>query len=504
MIYLKSLLSNLYVLAFFSGLITFFIGNKIYPTIIWTLRHRNLLDEPDHRSAHGEITPTMGGVGIYISFTFTLIILASFIGLENKDLITTQVLMGATMILLFLGIKDDLVPVRPKKKILGQFIAAAIVVLLADIRVFSFEGLLGIGVLPYSVSILFSIIVFVAMINAFNLIDGVDGLAGAIALVVSATFGVFFFLNGNEMYVLVSAVLIGAIIGFLRYNLSDRNKIFMGDTGSMVVGFLLCFQAFAFLELNALETARFSVSNGPIMVLAVLSYPILDTLRIFGLRIRDGRSPFSADRNHIHHRLLGLGMKHKQVTLLLVFVNVFIIEFAFITNDVFIDVQFFMVLGAVPFAFTLPFIKIREWLPKVFGVKNEAKPTKISDKSKVVNLKDAKKIPNTHLGGIPDSAAEFTVQQFENGVSEASSPEIAAAQDPQKISAKRVTIFKKAKKQNRDKKVSDELVCTIHQALMGIKNIYCTLRMGHRGVLPYLHCGKPMERSQEKSTTPLF
>ena len=366
------------------------------------------MDEPDHRSTHGEITPTMGGVGIYISFAFTLIIFASIIGLENKDLITILSLMGATMILLFLGVKDDLVAVRPKKKIMGQIVAAAIVVLLADIRVFSFEGLMGIGVLPYSVSILFSIFVFVAMINAFNLIDGVDGLAGAIALVVSATFGVFFLLNGNPLFVLVSFVLIGAILGFLRYNLSDRNKIFMGDTGSMVVGFLLSFQALAFLELNALETAQFSVSNGPIMVLAVLSYPILDTVRVFVLRIRDGRSPFSADRNHIHHRLLGLGMKHKQVTLLLVFVNVFIIEFAFLTNDLIIDAQFLMVLGAVPFVFTLPFIKIREWLPKVFGVKNEAKPNKISDKSKVVNLRDAGKIPNTYLGGIPDSATEYT------------------------------------------------------------------------------------------------
>jgi hypothetical protein len=293
------------------------------------------------------------------------------------------------------------------------------------------------------------------MINAFNLIDGVDGLAGAVALVVSTAFGVFFLLNGNPLFVLVSFVLIGAILGFLRYNLSDRNKIFMGDAGSMMVGFLLSFQALAFLELNALETAQFSVTNGPIMVLAVLSYPILDTVRVFVLRIRDGRSPFSADRNHIHHRLLGLGMKHKQVTLLLVFVNVFIIEFAFLTNDLFIDSQFLLVLGAVPFVFTLPFIKIREWLPNVFGVKKEAKPNEIRDKSKVINMTDSQKIPSTYLGGIPDSATEFTVQQVENGVSEASSSEIATAHGAQKISAKRVTIFKKAKKQNRDKKAAE-------------------------------------------------
>ena len=416
MIFIKSVLSNPYLLALFAGVITFFIANRIYPPLIWTLRQKHLMDEPDHRSTHGEITPTMGGVGIHISFTFTLIIFTAVLGLGNTDLITVLSLMGATMILLFLGVKDDLVAVTPKKKIMGQIVAAAIVVLLADIRVFSFEGLMGIGVLPYSVSMLFSIFVFVVMINAFNLIDGVDGLAGGIALVVSAAFGVFFLLNENPLFVLVSFILIGAIIGFLRYNLSDNNKIFMGDTGSMVVGFLLSFQALAFLELNAMETAQFSVSNGPVIVLAVLSYPIMDTIRVFVLRIRDGRSPFSADRNHIHHRLLRLGMKHTQVTLLLVFVNVFIIEFAFITNDLIIDAQFMMVLGAVPFVFTLPFTNVRKWLPKMFAVQNKAKTDKILDKSKVVNLRDAGKIPNTYLGGIPDSATEYTYQHPKNKV----------------------------------------------------------------------------------------
>ena len=446
------LASNLSLVVFFSVLITFLVANKIYPSLIWTLRHINLMDEPDIRSAHRKVTPTMGGVGIYISFSFTLIIMASIMGLENRDLIAILAVLGAAMILVFLGIKDDLVAVGPKKKMMGQIVAAAIVVLLTDIRIFSFEGIFGIGELPFIVSILFSIFVIVAIINAFNLIDGVDGLAGAIALVASVSFGVFFFLNGNAVNVLISSVLIGAIIGFLRYNLSDSNKIFMGDTGSMLVGFLLSVQGLAFLELNALETAQFSVSNGPIMAMAVLSYPILDTLRVFIIRIRDGRSPLSPDRNHIHHRCLGMGLNHKQTTMLLALVNIMIIEIAFLSNDLFINVQLFIILVAVTLAFEVPFIKIREWLSNVLISKHKDAPSKIIDHSKELDLTYLPKIYNTDLGG----NSEATDQQPENKEPAAVPLEATEVTDVHKISAKRVATLQKTKNQKQIKKTAEK------------------------------------------------
>ena len=358
----QELFSNSYLLAPFALVISFLIANRIYPPLIWTLRHKHLMDEPDDRSAHGSKTPTMGGVGIHISFTFTLIIMAVLIGLSNQDLVTILALMGATMILLFLGVKDDLVAVSPKKKIMGQLVAATIIVMLADVRVLSFEGLFGIEQLPYLLSVPFSVFVILSLINAFNLIDGVDGLAGCIAIIASLAFGSFFYINGGVMQLLVSCVLTGSVIGFLRYNFSERNKIFMGDTGSMVVGFLLAFQALSFLELNARETTDYSVSNGPVMALAVLAYPIMDTLRVFVIRIRDGRSPFSADRNHIHHRCLGLKLSHKQTTMLLGVLSVLIIEMAFLTNDLYINVHAFIILVAVPCAFELPFVNFGQWI----------------------------------------------------------------------------------------------------------------------------------------------
>ncbi|MBT8221568.1 MAG: undecaprenyl/decaprenyl-phosphate alpha-N-acetylglucosaminyl 1-phosphate transferase, partial [Eudoraea sp.] len=369
-----------------------------------------------------------------------------------QELITILSLMGATMILLFLGVKDDLVVVGPRKKILGQIVAATIVVLLADIRIFGFEGLFWIGELPYFISLLFSVFVFVALINAFNLIDGVDGLAGIIAILVSLAFGVFFFLNESILNIIVSFVLIGAIAGFLRYNFSERNKIFMGDTGSMVVGFLLSFQVLSFLEPNAQETTQFSVSNGPVMALAVLAYPILDTLRVFVIRIRDGRSPFSADRNHIHHRCLGLGLNHKKTTFLLTILNILIIQFALVTSDLYINVHAFMILVVVPLVFELPFLG--QWLPNTFGVKNKAEAPKIADEPKVIPIADLRSMPSTYLGSTPHMYSEYIYQPLKTQGTQSRESKDEESADAQKISAKRVSTLRKVLGKQQSKKTA--------------------------------------------------
>ena len=166
-------------------------------------------------------------------------------------------------------------------------------------------------------SVLFSIFVFMLMVNAYNLIDGIDGLAGAIATIASAVFGAFFLGVGATPVAVISFVLIGAMLGFLRFNLSHKRKIFMGDSGSLFIGFLLAYQAIMFLNINLTAAQGPVLDNAPVIVLTVLSYPLMDTLRVFFLRAIRGRSPFSPDRNHIHHRLLDLGMSHKQATALL-------------------------------------------------------------------------------------------------------------------------------------------------------------------------------------------
>ena len=358
--HIQALFSNLYFLAFLSAIVAWGLSLRMFPVIIHTVRAKNLMDEPEDRSMHATKTPTMGGVGLFAAFTLTLMIFGLAVGLERPDLLKLLSIVGATMILLFLGIKDDLIAMSPKKKFLGQLIASAIVILMTDVRVSSLEGLLGFGELPYVVSVLFTLFVFILVINSFNLIDGIDGLAGAIASIASVAFGIFFLLNENYLLALVSFIIIGALVGFLRYNLSHDRKLFMGDSGSLFLGFLLAYQGVSFLNLNASETALYTVANAPILLLAILSFPLLDTLRVFAIRAKEGRSPFSPDSNHIHHRLLDLGLTHKQGTALVFIANVLIIELAFLLGDLYINVQLVICVSMGSILYLIPFLTIFE------------------------------------------------------------------------------------------------------------------------------------------------
>ena len=359
MAYLYDLFTNPYALVIIALLIPILLSLRMYPVIIHLVKSKNLMDEPVDRSMHTAKTPTLGGVGMFITFTLTLITAGMFLNLPQADLLKLLSLLAATITLMFLGIKDDLLGLAPRKKFIIQAMAAALVIVLTDVRIASCYGLLGLEELPYLVSVIFSIFVFLAVINAYNLIDGIDGLAGTIAIIVSTSFGTFFFLNGRYLMLAVSFALIGALIGFLRYNLSERRRIFMGDCGSMFVGFLLAYQAITFLEFNAKEVTPYTIKVAPIMAMAILSFPILDTVRVFIIRMAKKRSPFSADRNHIHHRLLDLGHSHKKATLILAIINILVIALAFLIKDLYINLQLYILMLAVPLLYFSPWLFYR-------------------------------------------------------------------------------------------------------------------------------------------------
>ncbi len=369
---LKELFSDLRFLGLFAALAAFVISTRfyLYPDIINISKLKGLMDSPGERKMHTTQIPTLGGLGVFIAFSLSIIIFGLLANLIQPDLIKLLALIGSTIILLFLGIKDDLVSMSPKKKFLGQLLAVLNVVVLTDVRILSFEGLLGIGELPYFASIVFSIFVFVLVINALNLIDGIDGLAGSIAVISSISFGFLFLLNGNYMMTLISSILGGALIGFLRYNLSSKQKIFMGDCGSMLTGFLLAYQGISFLVSNGVASSSNTISNAPIVLLAILSYPLFDLLRVFTIRIKQGKSPFSADSNHIHHRLLRIGLNHKKATLFLAVCNVFVIGFTFLLIDLDIHFQLLATVLAGSFLYLFPFLNVFE-TNIVLNVENE-------------------------------------------------------------------------------------------------------------------------------------
>jgi UDP-GlcNAc:undecaprenyl-phosphate GlcNAc-1-phosphate transferase len=224
------------------------------------------------------------------------------------------------------GLKDDLVTVSVTKKIIGQLLATGVVMLMADVRITSFQGLLGIGTLPVGVSYGFTFVAIVGITNAINLIDGLDGLAGTIVLIISSTLCYYFYHYGGpdfSNYAFVAVCLMGSTLGFLRYNFHKAN-IFMGDTGSLVCGFIVSILAIQFIELGNTHGQPLGAAS-PAVALGILFVPLFDTSRVFILRMLAGKSPFTPDRNHVHHRVLALGFSQISTALLLGLLNIAVI-----------------------------------------------------------------------------------------------------------------------------------------------------------------------------------
>ncbi len=311
-------------------LVSFVITYVSIPSIVAVARARKLFDEPSRRKSHIHQIPTLGGVAIFAGITVTA---GSFI--DYSLVPSLQYILVACIIVFFIGIKDDLLVISPSKKLLGEIAAALIMIVpgyldrpntsVADYTMSftSLHGFLGINHIPGVYSVLLTLFVIIVIVNSFNLIDGIDGLAASIGIVTSIFFGVWFFVSGNIEYSLISATVIGTLFAFLRYNVfGKKNKIFMGDTGSLLIGLLMCVQVIVFNEKNIGFTSAFAIKAAPAVSFAVLIIPLYDTMRVFLIRILRGRSPFSADKNHIHHCLIKIGYTHKQATFIIVVANI--------------------------------------------------------------------------------------------------------------------------------------------------------------------------------------
>lgn len=284
------------------------------PSIIRVAKIKSLFDEPGERKKHGQSVPTLGGMAIFAGLLFSVTFWTN-----QSEIVELQYIIAALLILFFLGIKDDLIDLRAWKKLVGQILAAVILVHYADIRLTTFYGLFGLGDMSIYSSYFFSIFTIVVITNSFNLVDGIDGLAASLGIVGAATFGAWYYFLGMTQYAILSFALIGSLLGFLWFNRSPA-KIFMGDTGSLLVGIIMAILAIKFIDsIRVLpRTHPYKILSVPIFTCAVLIVPLFDTLRVFIIRLSQKRSPFSPDRNHIHHILIDLGMTHMQATAFLV------------------------------------------------------------------------------------------------------------------------------------------------------------------------------------------
>ncbi len=332
--------------------IAFYMSYSAFPAIFSVAEAKHLMDEPTDRSTHSIRTPTLGGISIYLSLV--LVITTTGALLDTKILL---LLLGGLTILFFLGLKDDLLILSPKKKMIGQLLAAGLLIVFTDTRILGFSGLLGITILPYWISVSFTLFVYVLIINAYNLIDGIDGLAGSLALFASAAFAFVFIKTEDVSMATIAVGIIGALLPFLRLNFSKKNKIFMGDTGSMIIGFLIAFFIVRFIGYTQTHTYSQYHNSGPILALAIVFFPLLDTLRIFVIRLLiHKKSPFEADNSHLHHRFLQLGFSHIRTTFIIVVINVVLAIFVYFIGDLEIHLQFILMLIVGSLLYSIFFI----------------------------------------------------------------------------------------------------------------------------------------------------
>jgi len=296
--------------------VAFIITFLAIPVVLQVAEKKKLYDVPDERKLHTRLVASLGGVGIFAGF-----ILASLLSIQGQFNFEFQYFFAAAIVIFFLGLKDDLMILSASKKFIGQIIAASILIHLGGIRLDSMYGLFGFEHVTEGFGLALSYLTIIVVINSFNLIDGIDGLAASLGILTMLVFGSYFFAVDLQAYALLSFSMAGSLVAFIIFN-HHPAKIFMGDSGSLMIGLINAILVIKFINVAHEPSIAIPLASSVAIGFAILIVPLLDTLRVFGVRILYGRSPFTPDRNHVHHLLLDRGLGHAAVTLICVSINV--------------------------------------------------------------------------------------------------------------------------------------------------------------------------------------
>ncbi|MES2803311.1 MAG: MraY family glycosyltransferase [Bdellovibrionota bacterium] len=353
--FISQLFNNYYFLTAFAFALALAIAVVGIPAVIKVAELKHLFDEPDdQRKTHVRKTPTLGGVAIFAGVILSFSLLK-----DLQNLTDVKFLVPALIMIFFTGIKDDILELTPIKKFLAQFVCAFLIAFLGNIKINSFYGMFGLQEMPGWVAVIFTMLVIVTIINCYNLIDGADGLAGSQGMLSAVTFGIWFVQTNHWSLAFLSFALAGSLFGFLFFNWQPA-KIFMGDTGAMLIGFVLSVLAIHFIELNkALTIApEYWVHASPSVAMGILAIPMFDMLRVFGLRLIKRKSPFHPDRTHLHHLLIDLGFSHRKLSLVLFIWSWAVIMTCSTLRDYKSSTLLFVLIGIV-FVPSMVLLKIR-------------------------------------------------------------------------------------------------------------------------------------------------
>ena len=316
--------------SFLIGLISFFFGLIAMPVVIRIAKAKGFVVRPNKRMSHTGEVPNVGGIDICFSFMLTYLLF------EFNQMSQSQFFLIGLFAIMAIGFIDDVLILTPTAKILGETLAGIALIGFADIRLTHLHGIFGIEQMSIIPSYLLSLFVLLAIINAINLIDGVDGLASGLGMLYCIFFAVYFHLAGEISWSILGICMVGALAVFFIYNVfGSREKIFMGDSGSLLLGYLLTAFVFHFCEINAYHEVSDSLhmNAAPVVAICVLTVPIFDTIRVSLTRIKHRRSPFEPDKNHIHHLLLKTGLNHIQTTCVLLTVSALFIGLAILGRN---------------------------------------------------------------------------------------------------------------------------------------------------------------------------
>jgi len=345
------------LIPFESFLLAFIITFLAIPSIVDVSRIKHLYDVPNGRASHKGNIPTLGGLAIFAGF-----VISTMIFLYIPDIPYIQYVIAGLIVVFFVGLKDDVITIAPMIKFIGQLFAATIIIDLGDIRLRGLYGLFGIVDIGYYGSDFLTIFVIIAIVNAFNLIDGIDGLASGVGILASIVFGAWFYLAGHIQLAIMTCALIGSLLAFFWFNVySKKHKIFMGDIGSLLLGFIMAIFAIKFNDLNyTIGHIPLRIVAAPAVSIGILIIPIYDTIRVSVVRMYYGRSPFKADREHIHHYLVDLTGSHKKATFILLVFNVMFIGIALLLSDLRIYQLTLILITLAAILSSIPYFMIRK------------------------------------------------------------------------------------------------------------------------------------------------
>tara|TARA_B100001093_G_scaffold122480_1_gene115198 strand:- start:3790 stop:4809 length:1020 start_codon:yes stop_codon:yes gene_type:complete len=315
------LLEILFLVIGFSG--SYYLNGYLYATF----KKNKMYDPIVTRSSHREKATRSGGMALF--FTFCI---CYGLGKAVYSMSIDQYALIAFIFIALTGMADDFFSIKYREKFFLQ-VFAAIVLIQSGIYINSFHGVFGIFEIPIWASYIISVFVFIVIVNAFNLIDGIDGLSALLSIKFFVLIGTLITITSNEMYLVIPSV-VGAITGFLIFNFNPYKKVFLGDTGALLLGSLIAFFIFYILDKNTYIITDDLISR-PLMVILLIIYPLSDTLRASVIRMYKGQSPFVADRVHLHHRLLDKGMSHWYASLSILIMSMSIIFMGFILSSFF-------------------------------------------------------------------------------------------------------------------------------------------------------------------------